>query len=498
MFEAVELARTLDKNEFKQQEIELRTNLLLAQLELAKANVATIVLVHGVPGAGREEVVDRLHKWLDTRGIRTHAFWDETDEDLARPPYWRFWQSLPPRGSIGILFGGWYAEPVARHALNEIDDASLDQAMQHAAKLEGMLTQDGALVLKVWLHISAKTQAKRLKKRRKVSARHDDRAENKRLAKRYRQFIAAAERVIRSTDSGAFPWYLVESDDKNYRDIEVGRTLLSAMHRRLADHREGERRSTVHELAPPPPPSQPERTILDQVDLSRSISDEYYRTELSRHQKQLRALAWEAYDARRSTVCVLEGWDAAGKGGTLRRITAAVDSRLFRAISVAAPTDEELAHHYLWRFWRQIPRAGYMTLYDRSWYGRVLVERVEGFAQPHEWMRAYQEINDFEDQLVDAGIVLCKFWIHIDADEQLRRFKEREQIPWKRHKIGDEDWRNREKWDAYTHAVSHMVEHTSTSLAPWKLVAGNDKRHARVTILKALCERIESALGAAR
>ena len=183
-----------------------------------------------------------------------------------------------------------------------------------------------------------------------------------------------------------------------------------------------------------------------------------------------------AFEKKRSSVVVFEGWDAAGKGGNIRRITAAIDPRTYRVISIAAPTDEEKAHHYLWRFWRHVPRAGYVTIYDRSWYGRVLVERVEGFARPDEWSRAYLEINDFEQQLVDHGIVLAKFWLHIDAKEQLRRFRERESVAWKQHKIAAEDWRNREKWDAYEEAVNDMVARTST--APGAVDAGRRERQA--------------------
>ena len=178
------------------------------------------------------------------------------------------------------------------------------------------------------------------------------------------------------------------------------------------------------------------------------LSPEEYQDRLDEAQGRLGRLTRQAFAKRRSTVVVFEGWDAAGKGGNIRRLTAAIDPRTYRVISIAAPTDEEKAHHYLWRFWRHIPRAGYVTIYDRSWYGRLLVERVEGYARPEEWGRAFLEINDFEQQLVDHGIVLAKFWIHIDEEEQLRRFQEREEVVWKRHKIGPEDWRNREKWGA--------------------------------------------------
>jgi polyphosphate kinase 2 (PPK2 family) len=232
------------------------------------------------------------------------------------------------------------------------------------------------------------------------------------------------------------------------------------------------------------------------VDLSKRLDPAEYKGELDAVQAALRKLAWEAYAGKRTAVALFEGWDAAGKGGTIRRLTRAVDVRISKVIPVAAPSDEERAHHYLWRFWRSLPRSGIMAIFDRSWYGRVLVERVEGLATVDEWRRSYREINEFEQQLHESGILLCKFWLHLDAEEQLRRFREREVTPWKRHKLTDEDWRNREKRGAYEAAVNEMVSRTSTEYAPWHLIAANDKKHARVKVLTTICERLEEALGA--
>jgi len=237
-----------------------------------------------------------------------------------------------------------------------------------------------------------------------------------------------------------------------------------------------------------------EPTILSAVPLDATLDQKTYKDALDKYQAKLYALGWKAHKKGVNTVAVFEGWDAAGKGGAIRRVTQALDARLYRVISVAAPTDEEKAHHYLWRFWRHIPRSGYHTLYDRSWYGRVLVERVEGFASEFEWQRAYNEINSFEEQLVERDTVVLKFWIHIDAEEQLRRFHEREEIEYKRHKITDEDWRNRERWDDYERAVSDIVTRTSTEIAPWTLVPGNDKRYARIEVLKTFVKGLEAAL----
>jgi len=296
--------------------------------------------------------------------------------------------------------------------------------------------------------------------------------------------------VILGTDSSHSPWHLIEAEDCHYRDITGGEFVLRAMQARAMRQ------------SPPILPVQaaefeaatPQPTVLDNVNLDQSLENEKYKQQLADYQAQLQDLTWEAYRQKRSVVAVFEGWDAAGKGSAIRRVTRAIDPRLYRLVQFAAPTDEERAQHYLWRFWRQLQRDGRLTLFDRSWYGRVLVERVEQFAAPQEWQRAYSEINQFEQQLMEHGSIVLKFWIHISKEEQLRRFKAREKEPHKQHKITEDDWRNREKWHDYEVAVDQMVSHTSTRHAPWTLVAGNDKRFARIQILKTFCSAMSEAL----
>lgn len=491
MFEAVELGAKVSKEHYRAQEPELHTALLAAQRALAQAQVPVVLIVTGMEGAGRGALLNRLHKWLDTRGVRTEAFWDETDEERERPPFWRFWRRLPPRGEIAIFLGGWYANALAGRTFGDISDAEFDGCMQSAAEMERMLTDDGALVLKFWLHVSKKTQKRRLAQQVDQGRRLTK--QEQRFARHYGNAKTAAEAAIRATDHGYSPWYLVEAEDDRYRDLTVGRTLLEAMQRRLVQAGPERRGSRLHNPVPADIAAGPV-TVLDRLDMGRSLTGDDYREQLAALRIRLNKLAWAAHGRGRSTVVVFEGWDAAGKGSAIRRIAAAIDARLLRVISTGAPTDEEQAHHYLWRFWRHVPGAGYVTAYDRSWYGRVLVERIEGFAADHEWMRAYQEINDFETQLVDHGIVLVKFWLHIDREEQLARFEARQETPWKQHKLGDEDWRNRDKWEAYKIAVNDMVARTSTRAAPWHLIAANDKRHARVEVIRHLCEKLESCV----
>lgn len=497
MFETAELGRKIGRKAFAAEESELHTALLKAQFALREASVPVIVIVSGVEGAGKGGVVNRLNKWLDARGVETHALWDESEEERERPFFWRFWRVLPARGSIAVLFGSWYTKPIVDHALEHTDLDAYERALHRDVQLEQLLVDDGALIVKFWFHLTRKQQQARLKADLEAKSASP---QLKAYARSYKRFASVSERAIRLTDRGHAPWHIIEAADENYRDITTGRLLLEAMENRLASITATAANSATTEAVSPvprqavPSVSRDEQTVLDKVDLSSRLSGKEYDKRLSNRQAELRQLAWKAKDQGRNTVMVFEGWDAAGKGGAIRRVTAGMDARLFRVISVAAPTDEELAHHYLWRFWRHIPRAGHMTIYDRSWYGRVLVERVERFAATNEWQRAYQEINDFEEQLVDHGVVLLKFWLHISPEEQLARFQEREQVERKQHKITDEDWRNRERWDAYRAAVHDMVARCSTAHAPWSLIGANDKKSARIEVLDTLCERLAKAL----
>lgn len=496
VFEVAELGRKVSKEDFEAQVPALQAELLQAQRELRAAGLPVIVVVAGVEGSGKGEVVNRLHEWLDPRGLQTHAFWDHTDDEAQRPRHWKFWRRLPPRGMVGVMFGSWYTQPIVDRAFERSTEAEYEQQLRRIEEFERLLTDDGALIVKLWFHLSKRVQKKRLE--RDVEQGRMSTPLLKKYAKKYDRFVVCSERAIRMTDTGPCPWTVVEAANRRHRDLAVGRALVHAIRDRLRSLQAAPAAAAAvvePELAPAPTSGFEARvTVLDRVDLGLGLSQPEYETRLAEAQARLRNLAWLARKRGRNTVAVFEGWDAAGKGGAIRRVARAVDARLFRTISIAAPTDEERAHHYLWRFWRHVPRAGYMTIYDRSWYGRVLVERVEGFAAPHEWRRAYQEINDFEEQLCEHGVVLLKFWLHVSAQEQLRRFEERAHEPLKRHKLTDEDWRNREKRPAYEAAVDDMVARTSTSFAPWTLVAGDDKKHARVTVLETFVQRLEQAL----
>ncbi len=502
MFRTAELQRKLSKDNFHHQVPQLREKLLLLQMELRKAKFPVIVVFAGVDGAGKSETVNKLHEWLDSRWLVTRAFGEPSDEERDRPEYWRYWRDLPARGRIGLFLSSWYSTPILHYVHQRHTLAKFDERLERIKAFERTLADDGALILKFWMHLSREAQKERLRKLEKNPL------QQWRVSKRdwqhwelYDQFIGAAERTIMKTSTGLAPWKIVEGYDERYRSMTVATAIHDAIQFRLdeaekpvsAVQANGEAnlqsQSTTVDLGQGAP-----ITVLSRLDMSRTLSREDYDVSLKRYQAQLNQLQRLAREAKISTILVFEGWDAAGKGGSIRRITAALDARDYQVIQIAAPTDEEAAHNYLWRFWRHLPRAGQVTIYDRSWYGRVLVERVEKFARIREWQRAYAEINDFEAQLAEQGIVLLKFWLHITPEEQLRRFKEREQVSYKAWKLTDEDWRNREHWAEYELAVNDMIEHTSTRQAPWMLVEANDKRYARVKVLKTLCEHLEAAL----
>ena len=369
--------------------------------------------------------------------------------------------------------------------------ADLDQSLERAKRLERMLVDEGALVLKFWLHLSKEKQEKRLKileKDAKTRWRVNQRDwEHFAL---YDKFRIVDESVIRHTSTAEAPWTIVEGFDARYRSLTIGRVILDSIRKRLDELEVA--RPAVH--APPLLASIDQLDILKTLDLEQKIDKKTFELELEKYQGKLALLTRSPKFKDITVIAMFEGNDAAGKGGAIRRITSALDARCYDVIPMAAPTEEERAQPYLWRFWRHLPRRARVAIFDRSWYGRVLVERVEGFCSEADWMRAYGEINDFEAQLVRHKIVVVKFWLSISADEQLRRFKEREKIGFKRFKITEEDWRNRSKWADYERAVCDMVDRTSTQIAPWTLVEANDKNFARIKILKTLCRQIEATM----
>jgi polyphosphate:AMP phosphotransferase len=516
MFRTAELGQKIPKSEYKLREPVLRQELLEIQQDLYQCGAFPVIIVFaGVDGAGKGETVNLLNAWMDPRWIVTRAYDDPSDEERERPEYWRFWRDLPPKGRLGLFLSAWYSRPLLDRVYDKDTEAVFDERLDRVLAFEKALADDGALILKFWMHLSKDAQKRRLKKLEK------DPLTNWRVTQRdwdhwhiYDRFESAAERAIMRTSTGSASWAIVEGEDPGYRSLTVGMIVRDEIRKRIDEISKKKRLqqelaqlatpvvepSPLPETAEGAPPvdmaSAPLRvaTVLSRLDMSLALAKSDYKRQLQEQQARLNLLHRKALKKNTSTIVVFEGPDAAGKGGAIRRLTAALDARHYQVIPIAAPTDEERAQHYLWRFWRHMSRAGRITLFDRSWYGRVLVERVEGFAMEEEWRRAYSEINEFEQQLTRHGTVLLKCWIHITKDEQFKRFKERETIPHKQWKLTEEDWRNREKWDAYEMAANDLVEHTSTNAAPWVIVEGNDKAYARVKVITTLCDRLEAAL----
>ncbi len=492
MFESAELGHKIDKDTFKQEVPRLRAALLDAQYDmLEKKDFPVVILISGVDGSGKGETINLLYSWMDPRHISTLAFSEPTDEERARPAMWRYWRALPPKGKIGIFAGSWYSQPITDRINGDLRRSELDARLADINQFEAMLVNEGALVLKFWFHLSRegqKTRLKALEKNPKTAWRVTKESYDR--LKTYDKLQEVAGHVLRVTNSAKAPWIIVEGTDDEYRSLTVGRIVLDALQRRLKQ----EGRPAVP-VAPPIVHPIDDKNVLSELDLTQKLGKKEYESQLAKYQGRLSELVRDPrFVGKRSLVLVFEGSDAAGKGGSIRRIAAAMDARQYQIIPIAAPTEEERAQPYMWRFWRHLPRTGRVAIFDRSWYGRVLVERVEGFCSEADWLRAYAEINDFEHQLVEAGGVVVKFWLQISADEQLRRFQERQDTEFKRFKITDEDWRNREKWDDYVTAACDMVDRTSTGLAPWTPVEANDKNFARVKILRTVCERLEAAL----
>lgn len=491
MFESAEIGHAIDKDTYEAAVPALREALLEAQLELKQqSRFPVIVLINGIEGAGKGETIKLLNEWMDPRLIQVSTFDQQTDEELARPAAWRYWRQLPPKGQMGIFFGNWYSQMLQGRVHGRIKTAVFDQAIEEAQRLEQMLCDEGALIFKFWFHLSKKQMKARL------AEFNNDPLRSWRISpldwqqsKTYDKFVRFGERALRRSSRDYAPWYVVEGADQYYRSLTVGRILLEGLQAALANKEPKQRQPHAAPLTT----SLDTFSLLDSLDMTQKLDKTEYEEQLACEQERLSGLMRDKRFRKHALVTVFEGNDAAGKGGAIRRVAAALDPRQYRIVPIAAPTEEERAQPYLWRFWRHIPGRGNFTVFDRSWYGRVLVERVEGFCAPADWLRAYGEINDFEEQLTRAGVVLVKFWLSIDQATQLQRFEARELIPFKRFKITEDDWRNREKWPQYRDAVGDMVDRTSSEIAPWTLVEANDKRFARVKVLRTINDALTAA-----
>ena len=498
MLREVDLNKNLTKNEYKEMMDKLAPKFAALQREARAKGLPVMVVFEGWGASGKGTMISRLIQPLDPRGFKVFTIQAENEEEHMHPFLWRFWTKTPAKGRMHIFDRSWYRRVITEQMDAPMDQKRLDAAYHQILSFEEQLSADGTLIIKFFLHISADEQEKRLKKLERSSETkwRVTKADWKHF-KQYKAYLPMYDHMLEQTDMSWAPWHVIEATDREYAAVKVMTIVAGMIEERLNEENAKESRSHLAERAQEELPGTEETmrtTVLDGVDVSLTMTKEDYKKRLSVLQKELTRLQNEMYLKRIPVVVALEGWDAAGKGGAIKRLTEPLDPRGYEVVPTAAPNDIEKAHHYLWRFWRAMPKDGHMTIFARTWYGRVMVERIEGFCSQAEWRRAYREINQMEQNLTDHGVIVLKFWLQIDKDEQERRFNERMEDPEKQWKITDEDWRNREKWDAYVKAVDEMILRTSTTYAPWTIVEADSKYYARIKILETVVRALKNRI----
>ncbi|MGK7932232.1 MAG: polyphosphate:AMP phosphotransferase [Microcystaceae cyanobacterium] len=493
MLDTLDLKLSLSKDTYHQQIEDLMRQLRSLQQSCWEEKLPVIIVLEGWAAAGKGTLLKQMVNYMDPRGFAVHPILAPTPHEQNYPFLWRFWHKLPAKGSLGFFYHSWYTHVLEDRLFKRVNEEEIPLMMRDINAMERQLTDDGVAIAKFWIHLSRKELKKRLKK---YEADELDswrvRPEDWQQAKNYEEYSHLVEEMLTYTSTGSAPWTLVEGDCERWSRVKVLSQLVATITQAL-----DRLKLPKAEIQPIPPqtellPTEPD--FLGKVDLSAKLEKEDYKIQLREAQIELNKLQIKIYKKGIPVLILFEGWDAAGKGGAIKRLTDILDPRSYKVNAFAAPTPEEARYHYLWRFWRHIPGKGTIGIFDRTWYGRVLVERIEGFASEAEWRRAYKEINEFEAQLTTAGYVIVKFWLHISPEEQLRRFEERKQNLFKQYKLTDEDWRNREKWPSYSVAINQTVARTSTPAAPWTVVPGNNKQFARVYVLKTVIDAVKAQL----
>jgi polyphosphate kinase 2 (PPK2 family) len=516
MLKDTDLSKKLAKGEYKSTMDALGVRLGEAQRACRDEQVPVIVLFEGWSASGKGSRIGTLIRSLDPRGFEVFTIQTPTEEERLHPYMWRFWRRTPAAGRIHVFDRSWYRILIRGR---EEDEAPLPDPVRDVVSFEKMLADAGVVFVKFFLHVSRKEQKKRLDA---LAAKPDtawrvteaDRMQNR----DYDDHVERFARVLEETGHAQAGWTVIEADDGRYADAKVCLVVAEAMEEAAgkARARRGAAEATPAELRfagaaeaqlaelrlagaqeskfADAQPAGAHTSPLASVVSWQAMERPEYSRRLKDAQKSLGLLHSAMYLQRVPAAAVFEGWDAAGKGGAIKRLVARLDPRGYKVAPSSAPNDIERAHHYLWRYWNEAPKAGHLTVFDRSWYGRVMVERIEGFCTPEEWKRSFREINEFEEQLVDSGVILMKFWLHIDPNEQLRRFEGRMGDPVKQWKITDEDWRNRDKWEQYLEAVDEMLFRTSTAYAPWTIVEADNKLYARVKVVETVRRQLESRL----
>lgn len=491
MLEKIDLSKTMDKKEYKKRMEVLEPKLARLQRELKSCNVPVMIVFEGFGGAGKGTQINHLIEPMDPRGFTVYSTQAETQEEQYHPFLWRFWNKTPEKGRIAIFDRSWYGKLLVERYEKKTHKKDIPGVLEDIENFEKQLTDDGTLLIKFFLTISEKEQEKRFDKllSKEETSWRVSKADKDRN-KHYEEYARMADEMLTRTDTEYAPWTIIEAHDERYAAVKILTTVVEAFEERYEKEQITQPRQIDGKFGQ----NDLKESVLKKVDLSKRLDRETYEKKLDELQKKLTLLHSEIYAKRIPVVLAFEGWDAGGKGGAIKRLTRALDPRGYTVNPTSSPNDIERAHHYLWRFWTKMPKDGHIAIFDRTWYGRVMVERIEGFCTTQEWQRAFKEMNQMEQQLVNHGAIVIKFWMHIDKEEQERRFKERQENPDKQWKITDEDWRNREKWELYEQAVDEMMVRTSTVNAPWVIVEGNDKLYARIKVLETVVDALEKRL----
>ncbi|MCR5586930.1 MAG: polyphosphate:AMP phosphotransferase [Lachnospiraceae bacterium] len=481
-------SENFSSEEISEKLAEARLALAARQMKIKENKLPVLVIFDGWGAAGKGSVLGRVIKNLDPRFFKCETLSEPTQEEIRRPFLYRYFVKIPKEGNFAFFDESWMGEVTYSYMRDKISKEEYRERITGIKRFERQLNDNGYLVVKFFFHIDQKTQKKRLKKL------EDDKNAKWRVAKRdkwenehYDKCLDVYDDYIEATNQFVAPWYFVDSSDKKLAELTVIETLIKSIDVALSNSKQN-----VQVLQNIFPLAKTEK--LADIDLDKKIEDDEYKPRLDALQKKLGELHNEIYKKKIPVIIAYEGWDAAGKGGNIKRLAAALDPRGYEVHPIASPEPDEKARHYLWRFWKRLPKDGHVAIFDRTWYGRVMVERLEGFCSENDWQRAYNEINEFEKELCDWNAVVIKFWVQIDKDTQLARFTDRQNNPEKQWKITDEDWRNREKWDEYEVAINEMIEKTSTTFAPWHILESNDKHYARIKALEIVIDAIEKKL----
>lgn len=490
MLEKVDLSKKLKKAEMREVLPGLQQELSQLQRDCKEKKLPVMIVFEGLGAAGKGVQINRLIQALDPRGFQVYSINKENEAERMHPFLWRFWTKTPAKGRIAVFDRSWYRKVLTDRFDGITAEKDIPVAFSDILSFERQLSEDGTLIIKLFLYISQKEQKERFQKllAHKATKWRVSKADLKRNEK-YDSYLRMNEEMLEKTDTEYAPWTIIEATDKEYAAVKIISTVVRRLKEALnkLEHAQADEKNAGE--------ANPYKVgVLSGVDLDKAYEKEEYKEKIDALQRRIELLHSELYRLRIPMVLAFEGWDAGGKGGAIKRLTSHLDPRGYAVHPTASPNDIEKVHHYLWRFWNNMPKDGHIAIFDRTWYGRVMVERIEGFCTEKEWKRAYQEMNEMEAHLANSGVIVLKFWMHIDKDEQERRFKSRMETPEKRWKITDEDWRNREKWDAYEEAVDEMLLRTSTTYAPWIVVEANSKYYARVKVLKTVVEAMERAI----